>query len=956
MAEVGITVSAKDDTGPVFDKVVSNYDRVRAAATSAMDKISSAAGYLDDKITAVYDSAHTHFGALPEVLTAGMIGAIGNVIVQMGLLPGVIGTAAAKIFSGGGAISTGMESASTSMIGALGIKISSAVEKTIGTISAAAGGAILSMLSAVAVVAIVALFASAIKETLAWTESVSALSKQLQMSSESASTYKIVLDEQKVSADSFATANTQLIDTLNNNETAISDMGIATRTATGELRSTADLLPEVNTKLLGMTDKTAQNAKALEIYSSKWSDLTGVMKINTKTVADATDQAKGLGLVVGKDNVDAAAKYQTALATLEIVTKSLMISTGQGLLPVFADFYKVLAAGATVIIPILGTGLQVLGAIAKEIGLDFGLLLITADTAGRALYNLATGNLDAAKQNLSNYKDALKDFYVQVKALATNQPDPTKPVTQDVVPDAQKIARSMQLELQALKQQNQDKAALYKADSAIQLIILKSTYDAGQMTTAAYYDAVSNQAEDAARKEITSAQDYLTATQAVVLKIKDLKGSASDEYKASLNAETQAQQAVSMAQLALGKTMVEDSIKTTEALKARQDEYSKLSIQLLTDTGQYVAAEEKKQEMDQRSTDFLRLKKEAVSNVTAAVQALADREQSAPLAAIAELQKEDAVRRQYADNYRSIQDKIATDNGKNTNVIQAESAVQDALNQKKAYENQLVVAKQSGVLADYSAAVQMIAAWDVHINQLTLALDLTRRKANLDALGNADQIIANDMIAKGLDQEAFWLQKQIDQRNLTSQIQQDQLKYEQQITQAIKDGDTELQNRLILAKDIINQKNIDAGYAISDRAWIPAATMTGPSSGAGSLIGSSSPYVLGGLINNITAPFMGGLATGGYARPNTTYQVNEDGTEYLTMGSKGGYITPTGKTPPGQNNQTPITTISIGDVHFTLPNVTNGSTAEKLTAQAADLLALQLIPSLKKYQSRCMTG
>jgi hypothetical protein len=353
-----------------------------------------------------------------------------------------------------------------------------------------------------------------------------------------------------------------------------------------------------------------------------------------------------------------------------------------------------------------------------------------------------------------------------------------------------------------------------------------------------------------------------------------------------------------------------------------------------------VAAEEKKQEMDRRSTDYLRLKKEAIAGVTAAVQALADKEQSEALDAIAAVQKADGVRRQYADNYRSLQDKINAANGKNADVIQAESSIQDALNQKKEYENKLVIAKQSGVVADYSAAVKMIASWDIHINQLTTALDLTRRKTNLDAQGNADQIILNNLIAKGLDQEAFWLQKKIDLRNLEFQVLKDQRDYEIQIAQVMSTQNQELVDSLNLVKQIKDETNQTTRNSINDRQWSPA---TNTASGTKiSTAGTAVTYQLGSIISDINAPFMGNRASGGDVRPYATYRINEDGTEYLTMGSKGGYITPAGQAPPGQNSAAPITI--QGGITITLPNVTDRNTADEL--------ARAVWPKLQEYARR----
>jgi len=76
-------------------------------------------------------------------------------------------------------------------------------------------------------------------------------------------------------------------------------------------------------------------------------------------------------------------------------------------------------------------------------------------------------------------------------------------------------------------------------------------------------------------------------------------------------------------------------------------------------------------------------------------------------------------------------------------------------------------------------------------------------------------------------------------------------------------------------------------------------------------------------------------ANGGPVKPYATYRINEDGTEFLTMGNKGGYITPAGQKAPGGGN----ITISIGDII-----VQGGATA---TETARDI-ARKIFPELQR--------
>ena len=97
----------------------------------------------------------------------------------------------------------------------------------------------------------------------------------------------------------------------------------------------------------------------------------------------------------------------------------------------------------------------------------------------------------------------------------------------------------------------------------------------------------------------------------------------------------------------------------------------------------------------------------------------------------------------------------------------------------------------------------------------------------------------------------------------------------------------------------------------------PKSTSAAPSAAASS--SSSNPWdysEVGGNYYWGDGTWAGGVearSSGGPVTPYATYRINEDGTEYLTMGSKGGYITPHGTTPAQQNAPSGGITIA-GDI------------------------------------------
>ena len=93
------------------------------------------------------------------------------------------------------------------------------------------------------------------------------------------------------------------------------------------------------------------------------------------------------------------------------------------------------------------------------------------------------------------------------------------------------------------------------------------------------------------------------------------------------------------------------------------------------------------------------------------------------------------------------------------------------------------------------------------------------------------------------------------------------------------------------------------------------------------------------LADNGTS-FVEQRANGGPVQPYTTYRINEDGKEYLTMGNRGGYITPAGQAPPGQAAPAPVT-IAGG-----ITIMAQGGTSDAILED----VARKLLPKINQYQ------
>jgi tape measure domain-containing protein len=653
-------------------------------------------------------------------------------------------------------------------------------------------------------------------------------------------------------------------------------------------KSTQAELNRLNTAFFELKAKAADG----ETFAGFFRAATGA----TKILGDNLDVVKvGLIAMTGSSVISGLTALAAKIATVGTVT-----ATAQ------AGLFGLAAAGGYAI----GKGIDKV--VYKTTGYD-----ITGDNE----YEAGKKEYEASQKRLAAVSEKLR-----AQEVAEN----TK---KEQAAQAKKESEAlMAKELEAYKNHLEAKTALSKEQKALELAQMKGAFDRGETTTAQYYAREKEIAITAARERFENAKAYLEKESALLANIqaRSKDGKKTPEYADELAKHEKAMGDVKTAQLALQTVIVDGSNKEAAAIRTVNEAYLKQHQAALESLGQYEASEQLKHELDMRSIETLRMKADAMAGVAAAAQAMADKELAASMAIIAGRQKDAATLRGYADSYFAIQNKIAATNGADSGFLSAKSALHDEINKKLELENKLELAIQSGNLAEYSYLQKMIAAETIHIGQLTTEVDLKRRVANLSAQNNADQIIVNDLIAKGLTDEAFWLQKKIDLRNLEAKIQQDQIRFDREIAQAIADGNTGLVESLRLARAITDEQNRAAGYAINDRRQ--------SSSSAAAAGSSSDPFGLNGLFS--TVPGVPWSSAVKYSA-GTNY-VPSDGYAYLHRGeavvperaNRGGVVSQPGPAPITIN----------GGITITLPNVTNQSTAREL--------AREVWPELQKIQQR----
>ena len=182
-----------------------------------------------------------------------------------------------------------------------------------------------------------AVFKAGIDESNKLTMEANKLGKQMGITATEASVLNVALGDVYVESDTLLAVNQKLTKTLGTNEKAFKDLGITTRDANGNFRSSLDIMLDVNTHLLKFKEGIDRNIEGQKIYGKQWGEVQGILKLTTEKMEDARKKSEQLGLVVGKENVEATANYRAAMNNVGDVLSAMKKAIGDALLPILTE-------------------------------------------------------------------------------------------------------------------------------------------------------------------------------------------------------------------------------------------------------------------------------------------------------------------------------------------------------------------------------------------------------------------------------------------------------------------------------------------------------------------------------------------------------------------------------------------------------------------------------------------
>jgi hypothetical protein len=178
------------------------------------------------------------------------------------------------------------------------------------------------------------LFKAAIGGTIEWTNDVVQLSKRLGITTEAASGLKVALDHLGIGTDEYGGILTKVTRQMRTNEQAFQSLGIKTHDSNGEWRNSEAVMQDVIARLNEMKPGTDRNIAAQALMGGRVGDLTNLLRLNAAMIAESTEKAERLHLIVGPDGEAKMLRYKGAMADVKLIVESLKVQVGNALLPV----------------------------------------------------------------------------------------------------------------------------------------------------------------------------------------------------------------------------------------------------------------------------------------------------------------------------------------------------------------------------------------------------------------------------------------------------------------------------------------------------------------------------------------------------------------------------------------------------------------------------------------------
>lgn len=274
-------------------------------------------------------------------------------------------------------------------------------------------------------------------------DELNTLAKQTGFTTAELQKFQYAADRIDVSMETITGASQKLVNKLRTSEKTFTDLGIATRDASGNLRSSTDIFYDTIQYLSTIENETERDALAMSIFGKSANELAGIIDDGGAALRQFGQEAEQAGLILDQETLNGLNEVNDQIDKLKAQGTATLVKAGasalQALTPVIeqvtAAVEKVLmyiaqlspeqmkvivavlavVAAITPLLSLVSTLSAGIAALASPIGI--AIAAITALIAvGVALYK----NWDTIKAKVSGFVDGVKHGFETLKNDVTN--------------------------------------------------------------------------------------------------------------------------------------------------------------------------------------------------------------------------------------------------------------------------------------------------------------------------------------------------------------------------------------------------------------------------------------------------------------------------------------------------------------------------------------------------------
>ena len=195
---------------------------------------------------------------------------------------------------------------------------------------------------------------------------------------------------------------------------AFDALGISLKDASGNLKSSSDVLGELSDKFAGFKDSAAKTALAIAIFGKAGAEMIPLLNQGKAGLASAADEAKRFGLIVSDEAAKAANEFNDNLKRLSSILAGIMLQSTAAVSGEMTNLSKTMlliannSGGITVAVSTLSTILNVLLGVVNLLLVAFDKITANFKLFAQAAYAIATGDFAKLPELFQQYTDNLK--------------------------------------------------------------------------------------------------------------------------------------------------------------------------------------------------------------------------------------------------------------------------------------------------------------------------------------------------------------------------------------------------------------------------------------------------------------------------------------------------------------------------------------------------------------------